>query len=82
MPEPWARARPFGIVPLAITLCEAAAAKEGIHNFELMATEAGEPLYAAYGFTGIECVEVPMSKGVKVPGARMGKPADTDPLIS
>jgi hypothetical protein len=43
----------------------------------LMATVAGEPLYSAYGFTVIERVEVPTSKGVKVPGARMGKPVDT-----
>lgn len=78
MPEPRARARPFGIVPLAITLCEAAAAKEGIHTFELMATVAGEPLYAAYGFTVIGCVEVPTSKSVKVPGARMGKRVDAN----
>lgn len=78
MPEPWARARPFGIVPLAITLCEADAAKEGFHNLELMATVVGEPLFAAYGFTVIECVEVPKSKGVKVPGARMDKRVDAN----
>jgi hypothetical protein len=41
-----------------------------------MATVAGEPLYSAYGFTVIERVEVSTSKGVKVPGTRMGKPVD------
>lgn len=65
-----------GIGRLVLTLCEAAAAKEGFRNLELMATVAGEPLYAAYGFTVEERVEVPTSKGVRVPGARMSKPVN------
>lgn len=65
-----------GIGRLVLTLCELAAAKEGFRDLELMATVAGEPLYAAYGFTVIERVEVPTSKGVRVPGVRMGKPVD------
>lgn len=65
-----------GIGRLVLTLCEAAAATEGFRNLELMATVAGEPLYSAYGFTVIERVEVSTSKGVKVPGTRMGKPVD------
>lgn len=71
-----------GIGRLVLTLCEAAAAKEGFLNLELMATVAGEPLYSAYGFSVIERVEVPTSKGVKVPGARMGKPVDARILES
>jgi GNAT superfamily N-acetyltransferase len=62
-----------GIGRLILSLCEAAAAREGFHALELAATVAGEPLYAAYGFSVIERIEVPTSKGVAIPGARMRK---------
>jgi GNAT superfamily N-acetyltransferase len=52
---------------------EAAAAKEGFRDLELVATVAGELLYAAYGFALIERFEVPTSRGVSVPCARMTK---------
>jgi hypothetical protein len=38
-----------------------------------VATVAGEPLYAAYGFELRERIEVPTSRGVAVPCARMWK---------
>lgn len=63
-----------GIGRLVLTLCEAAAAAEGFRDLELVATVAGEPLYAAYGFTVIERLAVPTSLGVTVPCARMAKP--------
>ena len=62
-----------GIGRLVLSLCEAAAAREGFKSLELAATVAGEPLYAACGFSVIERMEVPTSKGVKIPGARMSK---------
>jgi GNAT superfamily N-acetyltransferase len=62
-----------GIGRLVLSLCESAAAREGFRSMELMATLAGEPLYAACGFSVIERVEVPTSKAVMVPGARMAK---------
>jgi len=62
-----------GIGRLVLSLCEAAAAREGFQSLELAATVAGEPLYAACGFSVIERMEVPTSKGVRIPGARMGK---------
>ncbi|MDQ0464257.1 GNAT superfamily N-acetyltransferase [Caulobacter ginsengisoli] len=40
-----------GVGRLVLELCEAAAAEAGFHRLELTATAAGEPLYAAYGFT-------------------------------
>ena len=61
-----------GIGRLVLSLCEAAAAREGFRTLELVATVAGEPLYAACGYSVIERIEVPTSKGVAVPGARMG----------
>ena len=65
-----------GIGRLVLGLCEAAAAAEGFRTLELVATVAGEPLYAAAGFTVFERIEVPTSRGVAVPCARMRKPID------
>jgi len=62
-----------GIGRLVLSLCEAAAAHEGFRSLELVATVAGEPLYAAAGFSVIERIAVPTST-VTVPCARMSKP--------
>jgi len=62
-----------GIGRRVLSLCEAAAAREGFKSLELAATVAGEPLYSACGFSVIERMEVTTSKGIKIPGARMGK---------
>lgn len=61
----------LGIGRLVLSLCEAEALKEGFAALELTATIAGEPLYSAYGFTVVERIEVPTSKGISVPCARM-----------
>lgn len=63
-----------GIGRRILKLCENAAASEGFTRLELFATMAGEPLYAAYGFTVVERRDVPTSTGVAVPGATMAKP--------
>src|SRR5688572_11352548 len=62
-----------GVGRLVLSLCEAAAEREGFRSLELMATVAGEPLYRACGFTIIERITLPTSKGLTVPGARMAK---------
>lgn len=62
-----------GIGWLVLRLCETAAASEGFQRLELVATVAGEPLYAAYGFQVIERIEVPTSRGLLIPCARMAK---------
>lgn len=62
-----------GIGRLVLTLCEDAARAEGFRSVELVATVAGEPLYAACGFTVTERIDVPTSMGVAVPCARMRK---------
>jgi GNAT superfamily N-acetyltransferase len=62
-----------GVGRLVLSLCEAAAADEGFRSLELVATVAGEPLYTAYGFTLLERIAVPTSRGVTVPCARMRK---------
>lgn len=63
-----------GVGRLVLSLCEAAAAREGFRSLELVATVAGEPLYLACGFSIIERIDVPTSKAVTVPCARMAKP--------
>ncbi|HZF15007.1 MAG TPA: GNAT family N-acetyltransferase [Steroidobacteraceae bacterium] len=62
-----------GIGRLVLSLCESAAVEEGYRALELVATVAGEPLYAAAGYAVFERIDVPTSRGVTVPGARMGK---------
>ncbi len=50
---------------------------------DLVSTVAGEPLYAACGFTMVERIDIPTSRGVTVPCARMAKPlagGDREPL--
>ena len=62
-----------GIGRLILALCEAAARAAGFARLELMATAAGEPLYAACGYHVIERVAHMANEGVAVPGAVMGK---------
>jgi GNAT superfamily N-acetyltransferase len=62
-----------GVGRLVLSLCEAAAAREGFRSLELVATVAGEPLYLACGFSVTERIDVSTSKGVTVPLARMAK---------
>jgi GNAT superfamily N-acetyltransferase len=63
-----------GVGRLVLQLCEQAAAAEGFIRVELAATLAGEPLYRACGYREIERLEVPTSKGIRIPLIRMGKP--------
>jgi GNAT superfamily N-acetyltransferase len=63
-----------GIGCLVLSLCEAAALREGFRSLELVATVAGEPLYSSQGFSVVERIDVPTSSGLTVPCARMTKP--------
>jgi GNAT superfamily N-acetyltransferase len=60
-----------GVGRLVLSLCEAAAAGEGFTDVELVATAAGEPLYSACGYLVLERIDVPTTRGVTVPCARM-----------
>ena len=62
-----------GVGRLVLSLCEAAAGREGFRSLELVATVAGEPLYRACGFVLTERIDVETSKAVTVPCARMTK---------
>jgi GNAT superfamily N-acetyltransferase len=62
-----------GVGRLVLSLCEEAARQEGFRSLELVATVAGEPLYAACGYSVTERIDVPTPSGVTVPCARMWK---------
>lgn len=62
-----------GIGSFILSLCEAAAKKEGYTTLELMATVSGEPMYLVHGFKEIERVEIFTATGVAVPLIRMRK---------
>jgi GNAT superfamily N-acetyltransferase len=62
-----------GVGRLILTLCEAAAAREGFGRVELAATLAGEPLYRACGYSVIAPFEAETPQGLRVPLKRMGK---------
>jgi GNAT superfamily N-acetyltransferase len=61
-----------GIGRLVLTLCEEAAAAEGLTALELMSTLAGLPLYEVAGFTAVEMVE-DTTGGAAVPLVKMRK---------
>jgi GNAT superfamily N-acetyltransferase len=61
-----------GVGKAVLTACETAARAAGFARVELMATLAGEPLYAAAGFAPIERIE-DSNGGAPVPLIRMGK---------
>lgn len=61
-----------GVGRRILSLCEAAARAEGFRRIELVATLAGQPLYAACGYRPIETL-VDARGGAPVPLMRMGK---------
>ena len=66
----WARR---GIGRLVLSACESAICAAGFRDAVLVATLAGEPLYASFGYTVVERYEVPLSNGLKLPVVRMAK---------
>jgi GNAT superfamily N-acetyltransferase len=66
----WARQ---GIGRLILRQCEEAIRAAGFREAVLVATLAGEPLYAARGYSVIMSYNVPLSQGLTLPVVRMGK---------
>lgn len=62
-----------GIGRSILEASECAAIKAGFHKAELVATLAGEPLYASFGYTIVERYESPMAGGLNLPVVRMAK---------
>jgi GNAT superfamily N-acetyltransferase len=66
----WARR---GIGRSILMACEDAAMKASFQKAELVATLAGEPLYASCGYAVAERYEAPMSGNLNLPVVRMTK---------
>jgi len=64
----WARR---GIGRRIMTACERAIVEAGFRSVDIVATLAGEPLYASFGYAVVERYEIPMSGGLKLPVVRM-----------
>jgi GNAT superfamily N-acetyltransferase len=62
-----------GIGATLMRHCEQAAADAGFKTMELVATLAGQPLYAASGFAAIEHFEIPLGGALGMPVVRMSK---------
>jgi len=67
-----ARARQ-GIGRCLLIACERAIREARFHTIDLVATLAGEPLYAAFGYAAVQRYEVPMTGGLSLPVVRMTK---------
>jgi GNAT superfamily N-acetyltransferase len=62
-----------GIGTAILHACEAAAASAGFTRFEMGATLTGIPLYARWGYTCHECLQVPLPNGETLAVVRMSK---------
>jgi|SRR5581483_3035258 GNAT superfamily N-acetyltransferase len=66
----WARR---GLGRAIMIACEQALLEARFRSVELVATLAGEPLYAASGYTVVERCALPMAGGLSLPVVRMTK---------
>ncbi|MEO8344600.1 MAG: GNAT family N-acetyltransferase [Betaproteobacteria bacterium] len=66
----WARR---GIGTRIIFACEYAIARAGFQSIELVATLAGEPLYAAFDYAAVERYDIPLTGSLTLPVVRMVK---------
>ena len=66
----WARR---GIGRSIMAACEQAIIKAGFRAVEIVATLAGEPLYAAFGYAVAERCEIRLGSGLSLPVVRMKK---------
>jgi GNAT superfamily N-acetyltransferase len=62
-----------GIGRMILQTCESAIVAAGFRKALLVATLAGEPLYARFGYMEQERYEVPLREGLNLPVVRMGK---------
>ena len=66
----WARR---GIGRSIMAACEQAIVESGFRGVDIVATLAGEPLYASFGYAVLERYEIPMVGGLMLPVVRMSK---------
>ena len=73
----WARR---GIGRSILFACESAICAAGFRRAVLVATLAGEPLYASFGYTVAERYEIPLSDSLTLPAVRMVKSFHERPM--
>ena len=56
-----------------MTACERAIVEAGFRAVDIVATLAGEPLYASFGYAVVERYEIAMEGGLKLPVVRMNR---------
>ena len=56
-----------------MTTCEQAIVHAGFLKVDIIATLAGVPLYAAFGYTVVEPYVIALAGGLMLPGVRMAK---------
>ena len=66
----WARR---GIARSILAACERSILAAGFQSVDLVATLAGEPLYAAFGYTVVERSAIALAEGLSLPVVRMSK---------
>ena len=64
----WARR---GIGRSIMSACELAIIEAGFRTVDIVATLAGEPLYASFGYAVVERYEIAMTGGLSLPVVRM-----------
>jgi len=64
----WARR---GIGRSIMVACERAVIEAGFRSVDIVATLAGEPLYASFGYAVVERYEIAMTGGLRLPVIRM-----------
>jgi len=70
----WARR---GIGRSIMVACERAIIAAGFRRVDIVATLAGEPLYASFGYVVVERCEIAMAGGLSLPVVRMTKSAES-----
>ncbi len=66
----WARR---GVGSCLLATCESAIRAAGFRSIELVATLAGEPLYAAHGYVAVARYEIPLPGELSLPAVGMAK---------
>ena len=56
-----------------MTACEKALVEAGFRSAVIVATLAGEPLFASFGYAAVERYELKMNNGLGLPVVRMTK---------
>jgi GNAT superfamily N-acetyltransferase len=62
-----------GIGRSIMAACERAIVEAGFRTVDIVATLAGEPLYATFGYAVVERYDIAMAGGLKLPAVRMTK---------